>query len=304
MKRQTSQTEGGADGGAAGRSARPGAVGGRVPALKDAPGSDNQARIWSPLSAKRGLSFNPDFHSRQEQITSCSAPQLRPPRFALLTPADFGAPAPLQASPTTRVFQSPSPGRTPHLSRSRRKSRTPAATVPAAASTGTRQSARSAGLTGRRAPPSGEGVPGTCPSARVRARLCPRASLAVRAEPAALTPGRRRAQPMVWAPARGGSLSRQSPRRAAAPTRSSGSRSTRRGRGGGACPRARGGARSSPGARGCAGALASVRARPRAGVAGGAGCSGGAGGSGHRLGCAPSWRLRGGKGGGAEPGTT
>lgn len=142
----------------------------------------------------------------------------------------------------------------------------PAATVPAA---GAGQGARGAGLTERRAPPSGEGALRTWVSARVRARVCRRACLTgAAAEPGGTESlGADGLSPWCGRRPPGGPGSRQSPSRAAAPTRGSRSRSARRGRGGAgvragrerACPGAPGYPRARARVRGLVDA---VRARP------------------------------------------
>lgn len=119
----------------------------------------------------------------------------------------------------------------------------------------------------------------SCVSARVRARVCPRARLAVRAEPAALTPGRRRAQPMVWAPlgeapAPANRGAGRPPRRA---TRGPGVRAGGGAEGGCAGVRVHGRVGGSARVSRCAWVLVGARVRARAlgpGSAGGAGGSG------------------------------
>lgn len=97
----------------------------------------------------------------------------------------------------------------------------------------------------------GEGVSRTCVSARVRARVCPSACLAVRAEPGR-TDSRGADGLSPWCGRRppGGSGSRQSPSREAAPTRDPRSGGCAPGAGrGGASVRARVGVRGRGGRR-------------------------------------------------------
>lgn len=160
-------------------------------------------------------------------------------------PADFGVPAPLQPAPTPRAFRDPG-SLEPALQSSHAPpvpapSEGPATQPPPPPAASPPQPAREPGRArGARDLPEasaavGEGVSRTCVSARVRARVCPRACLAVRAEPGRTdSRGADGLSPWCGRRPRGGSGSRQSPSREAAPTRDPRSGGARRGRGAGA----------------------------------------------------------------------